>query len=970
MKVFLNSNFQIEKIEDKAENTIVQGSEDFDEFVVYIPSDFKETFTSIAPTYSVKRADDRICGEYATFGVEFVPAVTGYYGWKAKFNPRDLAVKGALEITISFIATKSGSTFKKRAASIITHVNKAVDTYGNDVLVLNASNIESMLESLANALLEMSGKAALNDEQQTITASTINGTLIKQNGNKVLDKSYIVDNLTTYDSTKVLSAKQGKVLKDLINAINSVLASNDSSLDTMQEIVNFIKTNRENINVLTNNKVNVSDVINSFDSNATNKPLSAYMGKVLRGFITELANYFDNFYAKTETYSKQEINSLISTGGFEVVQTLPQSNIRNNIIYLVPSTSGETGDIYDEYIYVNGSWESLGTTNLDLTNYYNKSEADALLAEKVDKVEGKGLSTNDYTNADKDIVNSFYIIDVVGTSGTISQIGTDIILNSHCIVRYKVTSNDNPMYLLPENSGSSEWTFNGIDSFYAKIYKVTISSNGNFTASSLDLAMLSDLNGLATESYVNTQINNLPKPMIFKGTLGVGGTIATLPTASSSNAGYTYKVIVAGTYASQHAEIGDLFISDGSTWVYVPSADDDDGILVKKALYNLGSFDTYPYNNDATKVLRGTGYVDLGTLNWAYNASLQAFYADTANIKGASSDSSTDFNAVCSKYEKSYINNVVSNHTKDKIFAINNSGTIYIYDTSYTDANIFKASLQGVALQAELKDAYQYVEDIIPDVPLLDLPQSGCQFLREEWQKGLNLFDINKAIINYGVLVTNGELYAQNGLVSSDYIEIKPNTTYSNNFVRNFSSGLGVVFYDSSKTFISAYSSSYETYNTFVTPSNAKYLRICYDSSTTSNPMLNEGSHPEPYQPFYGGLVREKDITPVLLWENGNIGSFADEILTLSNMASYKFIVVAYEYDDSNDYGIQYAKFKVQVGKKYIISMNDCKTGKVNSREFTIDSNTQITFDYDYDEGQSSSTGFIIPIAIYGTNLL
>ena len=71
------------------------------------------------------------------------------------------------------------------------------------------------------------------------------------------------------------------------------------------------------------------------------------------------------------------------------------------------------------------------------------------------------------------------------------------------------------------------------------------------------------------------RIDALPEPMVFKGTLGVGGTIQTLPTASASNEGYTYKVITAGTYAGTTAKVGDVFTSDGSTWVLIPSGDED-----------------------------------------------------------------------------------------------------------------------------------------------------------------------------------------------------------------------------------------------------------------------------------------------------------------------------------------------------------------------------------------------------------
>jgi len=51
--------------------------------------------------------------------------------------------------------------------------------------------------------------------------------------------------------------------------------------------------------------------------------------------------------------------------------------------------------------------------------------------------------------------------------------------------------------------------------------------------------------------------------MIFKGSLGVGGTIQTLPAASRQNVGFVYKVITAGAYYGIDAKPGDSFISDG-----------------------------------------------------------------------------------------------------------------------------------------------------------------------------------------------------------------------------------------------------------------------------------------------------------------------------------------------------------------------------------------------------------------------
>ena len=54
----------------------------------------------------------------------------------------------------------------------------------------------------------------------------------------------IVDNLNT-EAIKPLSAKQGKVLKGLIDNINRILVSDDTDLDQLQEIVNYIKQNKK-----------------------------------------------------------------------------------------------------------------------------------------------------------------------------------------------------------------------------------------------------------------------------------------------------------------------------------------------------------------------------------------------------------------------------------------------------------------------------------------------------------------------------------------------------------------------------------------------------------------------------------------------------------------------------------------------------------------------------------------------------
>ena len=93
-----------------------------------------------------------------------------------------------------------------------------------------------------------------------------------------------------------------------------------------------------------------------------------------------------------------------------------------------------------------------------------------------------------------------------------------------------------------------------------------------------------------TNAYTKTEVDNLfdelPEPMIFKGSVGTGGTITSLPTATTDNEGWTYKVITA--LSSPAAKVGDTVISNGSSWVVIPSGDEPSGTVTSVAVSNGG----------------------------------------------------------------------------------------------------------------------------------------------------------------------------------------------------------------------------------------------------------------------------------------------------------------------------------------------------------------------------------------------
>lgn len=110
--------------------------------------------------------------------------------------------------------------------------------------------------------------------------------------------------------------------------------------------------------------------------------------------------------------------SILGTGNIEfeqgktitVVTELPQTGDPDRI-YLVPNESSRTNDIYDEYIWLveQSKWEFLGNkhVDVDLTDYYTKEEVDALIPQvdsytKAESDNKYAVKTDVYTKSEVD----------------------------------------------------------------------------------------------------------------------------------------------------------------------------------------------------------------------------------------------------------------------------------------------------------------------------------------------------------------------------------------------------------------------------------------------------------------------------------------------------------------------------------------------------------------------------------------
>lgn len=113
-----------------------------------------------------------------------------------------------------------------------------------------------------------------------------------------------------------------------------------------------------------------------------------------------------------------------------VVQSLPQSEIDDNTIYMVPNVNSSSGNSYDEYLYIDNAWEHIGSTEVDLTGYATEQWVNnqflsisnfKIIYSSNNIVMARGISAGDQqfiVDAYNHKLQGYYFI-IIGSSGTV-----------------------------------------------------------------------------------------------------------------------------------------------------------------------------------------------------------------------------------------------------------------------------------------------------------------------------------------------------------------------------------------------------------------------------------------------------------------------------------------------------------------------------------------------------------------------
>lgn len=140
-------------------------------------------------------------------------------------------------------------------------------------------------------------------------------------------------------------------------------------------------------------------------------------------------NALTNYYTKSETYSKLEVQQLIASlpeFTVEVVEELPATG-EAMVLYLVPK-DGEDPDVYNEYVWVedDNDFELIGNTAVDLSDYVTTSTLTTTLTDYVTSTTLTTTLTNYVTASTLTTTLTDYVetttLATVATSGAFSDL--------------------------------------------------------------------------------------------------------------------------------------------------------------------------------------------------------------------------------------------------------------------------------------------------------------------------------------------------------------------------------------------------------------------------------------------------------------------------------------------------------------------------------------------------------------------
>ena len=409
-------------------------------------------------------------------------------------------------------------------------------------------------------------------------------------------------------------------------------------------------------------------------------------------YITKLATY-SNDLNTTDKHIIGAINelkqlvSLIPQFAIEVVAQLPTQDISETTIYLVPNSDPEQGNYYEEYIYVNNAWELVGSTEVDLSDYYTKSQVDGMF---------NGLATVATSGSYTDLINKPTIDSALSTSST-NAVQNQVITNKINGLMDVTETLDTTPYVYRQTP-SGQYTVKEQLIGGSVVWNQLVDTNTTSVTITSGHKYISKINSVwavAISDGTAISVDGSRQDMVIDITAEFGTTIAnyiyTLEQNTSGSGVAWFRKYFPNVYYAYSAP------TIQSTKVSSKVVKDSDNQTV--ATYDLSG---------SHLVKRNYALVDLGSLNYSRDTSYteHAFFTYSTTIpKCKNTDVLTTIpNLCCPLYLSDTVNNIDHNTNDKRISVVQHQQgvRIWIADSAYTDTTALKNSLNGVYLLYEL----------------------------------------------------------------------------------------------------------------------------------------------------------------------------------------------------------------------------------------------------------------------------
>lgn len=203
-------------------------------------------------------------------------------------------------------------------------------------------------------------------------------------GNKVVFEWTLTDGSKKTDFIIIKDGVDGKDGKDGIDGIDGEKGDKGDQGDKGVGIESITKKSSAGLVdtyliVFTDGTESSFDVVNGANITKTSQLEND------SNFITNVVNNLLNYYTKDEVYTKANIDELLRNIGaglsVMIVVDLPTEEISGTTIYLIKTS----GNNYNQYMWIDNAWANLGSTTVDLSNYYTKNKVDEILLGYVTK---------------------------------------------------------------------------------------------------------------------------------------------------------------------------------------------------------------------------------------------------------------------------------------------------------------------------------------------------------------------------------------------------------------------------------------------------------------------------------------------------------------------------------------------------------------------------------------------------------